>query len=337
MGLEWRRAYKQGNPGMIDRRQLLIGSAAASMALGVPPVWAMTGVPQTRAVNIVFIPTGEKHEGFYFQDGTYVMSEIQQFSWVCRDHQANQWKWLHPHLLDLVFLLHWKYRQDEIHVLSGYRTPETSASEILERNVLSEQHIQGKALDLRIPGLNSAEVAQSFSPYFEGGTEGGISVFPALNFVHFDFGPIRSVSTEQSNQKPITGPDTIKMSKSGELYTEPVLLNRTVSLDFLLDRGASNVLVPPPILEKLVGSGTVSEADFIGTDTAQLADGSTIKSPLFYLREIIVGKQVVRNVKANLGPASSSLLLGQSFLSNFATWTVDNNRHILVLTPKAQS
>src|SRR5258708_6495445 len=85
---------------IIDRRQLLIGSAASSLALGVPPVWALTGIPQTRAVHIIFLPTGEKYEGFYYQDGHYNMAEVQQFSWVCRDYRANQWKWLHPHLMD---------------------------------------------------------------------------------------------------------------------------------------------------------------------------------------------------------------------------------------------
>jgi uncharacterized protein YcbK (DUF882 family) len=316
---------------MIDRRQLLIGSAAA-VTLRSPPVWALTGIPQLRAVKIVFVPTGEKYEGFYYRDGNYVMSEVQQFSWTCRDYRANQWKWLHPHLLDLVFLLHWKYHKDEIQILSGYRAPETN--ETLERNMLNEQHIQGKALDLRIPDINSEKVTREFGPYFTGGTEGGISAFPTLNFIHFDFGPLKPASTERLNQNLATGPDTIKMAKSGDLYTVPVLLNRTISLNFLLDSGASNIFVPPSVLEKLLGSGTVSEADFIGNNTLKLADGSIIKSPRFYLRELIVGNQVVRNIEANLGPESSSLLLGQSFLSNFAAWTVDNSRHVLILTPR---
>jgi uncharacterized protein YcbK (DUF882 family) len=117
---------------MIDRRQLLIGSAATSFGLWGPPSYAMTGVPKTRAVHIVFVPTGEKYEGFYYKDGNYITAEIQQFSWVCRDYRANQWKWLHPHLMDLIFLLHWKYHTDTIHVLNGYRTPETSSGDVSE-------------------------------------------------------------------------------------------------------------------------------------------------------------------------------------------------------------
>jgi uncharacterized protein YcbK (DUF882 family) len=266
---------------MIDRRQLLLGSAAASIALTAPPVWAMTGVPNTRAVHVVFEHTGEKYEGFYYQDGNYVMAEIQQFSWVCRDYRANQWKWMHPHLMDLIFILHWKYHTNVIHILSGYRTPETNLLDNSERRILSDQHTQAKALDIRIPGLNMEAVAEAFNPYFSGGAEGGVSIFPTLNFAHFDFGPIRPLSTELSDPQSINGPDDVKMSKSGDLYTVPVLLNRTITLDFLLDSGASSVLVPPPVLKKLAGSGTVSEADFIGADIVRLADGSILKSPRF--------------------------------------------------------
>ena len=112
----------------MDRRSFLWSATAAAVGLCAPPSWAMTGVPQTRAVNIIFSHTGEKYEGFYYHDGSYVMSEVQQFSWVCRDYRMNQWKWLHPHLMDLLFLLHWKYHQDAITIMSGYRTPRPTPS-----------------------------------------------------------------------------------------------------------------------------------------------------------------------------------------------------------------
>ena len=175
---------------MIDRRGFLWGATAAAVGLCAPPSWAMTGVPQTRAVNIIFAHTGEKYEGFYYQDGSYVMSEVQQFSWVCRDYRMNQWKWLHPHLMDLLFLLHWKYHQDAITIVSGYRTPETNAQ--LEGAALNSQHIQAKALDIVIPGLDMDAVAESFKPYFAGGTEGGVGMYPGRGFTHMDFGPLRS-------------------------------------------------------------------------------------------------------------------------------------------------
>ena len=45
-----------------------------------------------------------------------------------------------------------------------------------------------------------------------------------------------------------------------------------------------------------------------------------------------VGGHVVRDVAASVGPAvSSEPLLGQSFLSKLPSWTLDNNRHVLIL------
>jgi predicted aspartyl protease len=114
------------------------------------------------------------------------------------------------------------------------------------------------------------------------------------------------------------------------------LLNRTVTLSFILDSGATDVLIPPKIAKQLIETSTITEADFIGDAIYELADGSKLKSTRFYLRELVVGSQVVRNVAANIGPDRSSLLLGQSFLANFSSWTLDNERHILVLSPKSR-
>jgi hypothetical protein len=40
---------------------------------------------------------------------------------------------------------------------------------------------------------------------------------------------------------------------------------------------------------------------------------------------------VVQNVVGSVAPASGTLLLGQSFLGRFKSWSIDNSRHALVL------
>lgn len=79
--------------------------------------------------------------------------------------------------------------------------------------------------------------------------------------------------------------------------------------------------------------GTISKEDFIGNQTYTLADGSTLQSYEFRLHEIKIGDYTVQNVTATVGPTAGNPLLGQSFLSRFGTWTLDNNRHMLVLGP----
>jgi uncharacterized protein YcbK (DUF882 family) len=171
---------------MLDRRQLLLGPTAAAVALSPPPVWAESGFPQRRAVEIVFSNTGEKFKGFYYWDGAYILPAVQQFSWTCRDFRANQWKWLNPWLMDLLFVLHWKYHKEEISIFSGYRTPETNMQ--LEGAALNSQHIRANALDIHIPDVDADAVAQDFKTF----VYGGVGMYPGRGFTHLDFGPLRN-------------------------------------------------------------------------------------------------------------------------------------------------
>jgi hypothetical protein len=108
-----------GDFPMVDRRRLLLAPFATACSLLAPPSWSATGVPTRRWVKILFVPTGERFNRKYFSNGTYIMPEVQKFSWTCRDYRANEWKWIHPWLMDLIFVLHWKYNNDEIRILSG--------------------------------------------------------------------------------------------------------------------------------------------------------------------------------------------------------------------------
>jgi uncharacterized protein YcbK (DUF882 family) len=171
---------------MLNRRQILLGPAAAAVALSPPPAWAQTGFPQRRAVEIQFANTGERFKGFYYWDGAYILPAVQQFSWTCRDFRANEWKWLNPWLMDLIFVLHWKYQKEEILIFSGYRTPETNAQ--LEGSALNSQHIRANALDIHIPDVNADAVAEDFKTF----VYGGVGMYPGRGFTHLDFGPLRN-------------------------------------------------------------------------------------------------------------------------------------------------
>ncbi len=171
---------------MLDRRNLLSGLAAAAVATRAPLAWGDTGFPQRRWVKIVFAATGERFNQIYFADGAYILSACKQFSWTCRDYRANEWKWIHPWLMDLVFVLHWKYNKDEIRILSGYRTPQTNGQ--LEGAALNSQHMRAMALDIHIPEVDNDAVADDVKKFIYG----GVGMYPGREFVHCDFGPLRS-------------------------------------------------------------------------------------------------------------------------------------------------
>jgi predicted aspartyl protease len=128
--------------------------------------------------------------------------------------------------------------------------------------------------------------------------------------------------------------DEVRLTDHDGTFLVPVLVNRRLVLDFVLDSGASEVQIPDDVFRTLYRTGTVSDADFLGTETYTLADGSKVPSDRFMLHTLEVGGHTVSNVTASVGTASSEPLLGQSFLSKLGSWTLDNQRHVLVLSDR---
>jgi predicted aspartyl protease len=111
----------------------------------------------------------------------------------------------------------------------------------------------------------------------------------------------------------------------------PVLINNAVTAPFTIDSGASDVSVSSDLLEKLIRSGTVSPADFLGRQVYHLADGSAVSSDTFRIHVLKVGDREVHDVMGSVTNDANSLLLGQSFLARFRSWSIDNQRQVLLL------
>jgi predicted aspartyl protease len=103
----------------------------------------------------------------------------------------------------------------------------------------------------------------------------------------------------------------------------------------MLDSGASDVNVPADVVLTLFRTKTLSEQDFIGQQLYRLADGSSVPSNTFRIRSLKVGNLQLKNVVGNVGDVSGIPLLGQSFLSRLGRWSVDNQRHVLMLEGEA--
>jgi clan AA aspartic protease (TIGR02281 family) len=123
----------------------------------------------------------------------------------------------------------------------------------------------------------------------------------------------------------------VPMKKAGGTFAVPVLINNAITLDFTVDSGASDVSIPVDVVSTLIRMGTIKATDFIGEQTYVLADGSRVKSKTFRIRSLRVGDRVLENVTGSVAGENGSLLLGQSFLGRFKSWSIDNGRHALVL------
>ena len=127
--------------------------------------------------------------------------------------------------------------------------------------------------------------------------------------------------------------DEVQIERRGGAYYVPVRINDTITLPFLLDTGASDMVIPADIALTLIRAGALTSGDFIGKSRYRLADGSEAVSDVVNLRELQVGEHSVRNVTASISPLQGEPLLGQSFLSKFGTVTLDYKRLVLVLSP----
>jgi predicted aspartyl protease len=98
-----------------------------------------------------------------------------------------------------------------------------------------------------------------------------------------------------------------------------------------VDSGAADVSVPADVVSTLIRTRTIQDSDFIGTQTYVLADGSEAPSDVFNIRSLKVGNQIIQNVRGTISSPKGALLLGQSFLQKFKSWSIDNTKHVLVL------
>jgi hypothetical protein len=110
-----------------------------------------------------------------------------------------------------------------------------------------------------------------------------------------------------------------------------VKINGQLTLTFVVDSGAADVSIPVDVVATLLRTETITDADFLDKRTYQLADGSTVPSRRFMIRTLKIGDKTLEDVVGGIVPVAGSLLLGQSFLSRFKSWSIDNQGRTLIL------
>ena len=114
-------------------------------------------------------------------------------------------------------------------------------------------------------------------------------------------------------------------------YVVPVVINGILELKFIVDSGAADVSIPGEVAAMLKRLGTLSDKDLLGQKIYVLADGSKVPSEIYRISSLKIGGLVMQNVTVRIASEKSGLLLGQSFLSRLSSWSVDNNRQILII------
>jgi predicted aspartyl protease len=144
--------------------------------------------------------------------------------------------------------------------------------------------------------------------------------------------PAPDEATQEARPTEVTqAASAVALTASGSTLLVPVTIDNVVQARFVLDSGASDVSVPEDIVQFLLVTGTLRSTDLLGHQTYRLADGSIVSAPTFRIRSVRVGNRIVENVTGSIAVGQRNFLLGQSLLSRFRSWSVDNERKLLVI------
>jgi clan AA aspartic protease (TIGR02281 family) len=125
--------------------------------------------------------------------------------------------------------------------------------------------------------------------------------------------------------------DRVLLASKNGILVAPVVINNAIKLDFFVDSGATDVSIPADLFSSMRRSGAILDGDIIGSRKFINADGEASKSTTFILRTLKIGAVEVSHVEASVAPQRAPLLLGQSFLKRFKSWSIDNASQELIL------
>lgn len=175
----------------LARRRLLLTLGAAAGASVVTPAWAQAlPLAAPRRAILHNLHTGETFNEVYYADGRYLPDALTEANRVMRDWRTGDEKFIDPGLFDALHAIGDRLEtRRPFQIISGYRSPRTNAMlHARSKGVASNsQHTLGKAIDVRVEGV---ELARLKNAALDLGA-GGVGFYPVSNFVHVDTGRVR--------------------------------------------------------------------------------------------------------------------------------------------------
>jgi clan AA aspartic protease (TIGR02281 family) len=180
------------------------------------------------------------------------------------------------------------------------------------------------------------------TPYQELGIGGGVSATQSNDSTLSPSGGLAARTTQSQLAltslaiAPTTHEPEMRAAISLEdregTYAVPVQINGVLTEKFIVDSGAAAVMIPADVMRALIRAGAVTDKDFLEDRLFTQADGSKVVARLFRIGTLRVGDVVVQNVVGTVTPANDGLLLlGQSFLRKLKSWSIDNERNMLLI------
>ncbi len=154
------------------------------------PISSLQPAEDVRKLSFYHTHTSEELSVTYYVDGQYDVAALRELNHFLRDFRTGDEIEMDPGVFDLLFDIQQNSGSTGVYqVISAYRSPATnemlrSRSGGVARN---SQHLLGKAIDIRLTDLDTAELRDVALAL----QRGGVGYYGDSDFVHVDTGPVR--------------------------------------------------------------------------------------------------------------------------------------------------
>jgi uncharacterized protein YcbK (DUF882 family) len=187
-----RKSVRQRHPRLHAIAHAFVSVALPEVGLLPAPDEYMPIDGEKYELKLAHSHTGEMIDVVYRIGDTYIPQALSQLNNFLRDSHNEEVSQYDPRTFDVLYTMLAKIGKSNgvIDVLSGYRSQETNDALRASGTTNAaehSQHIQAKAVDLRVEGV-PAPVLRDAAKSLEAG---GVGYYPASQFVHVDVGPVR--------------------------------------------------------------------------------------------------------------------------------------------------
>lgn len=179
----------------LARRHFLRHTARLAAAAALPALAsraALASVPDVRGLALVHTHTHEKIDLVYASGERYVPEALGWLNRFLRDHYTGDIGVIDPQVFDLLHRVQQALgSKGAFEVISGYRCPATNSHLRQTRSggvATKSLHMEGRAIDVRLPGVPLADLHQAALSL----RAGGVGFYPREQFVHLDTGRVRN-------------------------------------------------------------------------------------------------------------------------------------------------
>ena len=172
-----------------SRRRFIGGLCGLVTTAGLVPARARAN--QTpRELRFYHTHTGERLSIAYRNASGYLTESLAELTRFLADFRTGDRKPIDPALFDILEGIQQLTASNGTwEIISGYRSPETNAALRSHSRGVAEHslHLDGKAIDLRLTGVELADLRDAAWSL----QEGGVGYYPGSNFIHVDTGRVR--------------------------------------------------------------------------------------------------------------------------------------------------